>query len=120
MKTTSSIAAVFALMVGVIACFCIATPKADTSQAGLERAQFTRQISALEAELSDFRRAQEEFQATNTLETLEQELLAPTPKVIVTESNKQQVVDLELGRLLQLKSAAQAAMQAPSRLEAAR
>lgn len=120
MKTASSIAAVFALMVCVIACFCIATPKADSSQAGLERAQFTQKIASLEAELSDFRRAQEEFREANTLETLEQELLAPTPKLVVTESNKQEVVDLELGRLLQLKSAAQAAMQAPSRMEATR
>ena len=98
MKTTSSIAAVFALMVGVIACFCFATPRAGTSQAGIEQAESLKQVS------------KEVAQESIELAILQQELLPNAPKLVITEANKQQIVDLELARLLQLQAASKASM----------
>lgn len=108
MKSFSGIASVFVPMVSVIACFYFAPPRADTSQAGLERARFSQRIVSLEAELSDFRRAREEQQRVDSLAALELEL-APASR---PASNSQQLVDVELARLMQLKSAAQAARAA--------
>lgn len=109
MKSFSGIASVFVLMVSVIACFYFAPPRADTSQAGLERARFSQRIASLEAELSDFRRAREEEQRVDSLAALELELAAPVSN---SASGSQQMVDVELSRLMQLKSAAQAARAA--------
>lgn len=96
MKTFSSIAAVLALMLGVISCFCFATPKADTSQVGLEKVEGSKQAPLWES------------QVPIELAILEQELLPNAPKLVITESNKQQIIDIELARLLKLQVASKA------------
>ena len=96
MKTFSSIAAVLALMLGVIACFCFATPRADTSLAGLEQAEQMKSVAVAAT--------QESIELT----ILEQELIPNAPKVVITESNKKQIVDIEIARLLELQAASKA------------
>lgn len=96
MKTLTSIAAVLALMLGVIACFCFATPRADTSQVGLEQAEHMKPVGLAAAHESI------------ELAILEQELIPNAPKVVITEFNKQQIVDIEIARLLELQAASKA------------